>query len=226
MTSKGSTETRGMRAIVMLAATIFAAVIILTTVSREAEAGTRVVTKTFSNASQILVLDASVVGQSAVAEPYPSEIDVSGFRRGRIRDVNLKLKGFGHTFPDDVDVLLVGPQGQNALVMASVGGDFSVGGINLILDDEADSSLPDNGQFITSGTYQPTEGTTGLNQGLPRPANFPSQAPAGPYGADLSVFDGTNPKGMWKLFVIDDTPGDAGEFMGGWSLVIKASVRH
>ena len=41
-----------------------------------------------------------------------------------------------------------------------------------------------------------------------------------------SAFDGTNPNGAWKLYVVDDTIGSAGKFAGGWSLEIKAKVRR
>jgi hypothetical protein len=43
---------------------------------------------------------------------------------------------FSHTHPDDVDVLVVGPQGQNAFVMGDSGGIFpGVNSIDLTLDD-------------------------------------------------------------------------------------------
>jgi len=43
------------------------------------------------------------------------------------------------------------------------------------------------------------------------------------YGRTLSVFDGTNPNDTWKLFVLDDSGGDAGS-LGAWKLRIKARV--
>jgi len=42
----------------------------------------------------------------------------------------------------------------------------------------------------------------------------------------LSTFDGTNPNGAWKLYVVNDTLGSAGQFAGCWSLTIKARVRR
>ena len=114
---------------------------------------TRIVTKTFSNTSQIQILDATVEFGPKPADPYPSEINVSGFRRGSVRDVNLVFKGYTHTFPEDVGVLLVGPRGQKILVMSDVGGKFfDVFGVNLTLDEEAESPLPSSTSFI-SGTY-------------------------------------------------------------------------
>jgi large repetitive protein len=182
---------------------------------------------TFSNPSEILIRD------NKPAEPYPSEIMVSGFS-GTIRDVNLILKGFRHTYPDDVGVLLVGPTGQSALVMSDSGSEFGVVGLRVVLDDEATNSLPDNNEdgVITSGTYKPTQGTDQRTDGgfegnlVPHP--FPQEGttppPTGDYGTTLSVFDGTDPNGTWKLYVVDDSNEDRGKINGGWSLRIKAEV--
>ena len=51
-------------------------------------------------------------------------------------------------------------------------------------------------------------------------AMFPASAPAAPWGAALSVFNGVDPNGVWKLFVVDDAGSDVGNIAGGWSLAI------
>jgi hypothetical protein len=53
--------------------------------------------------------------------------------------------------------------------------------------------------------------------------NFPAPAPAGPYAAALSAFNGTDANGAWSLYVFDDGPGDVGSFAGGWSLTISTA---
>ena len=71
--------------------------------------------------------------------------------------MNLKPRGYSHTFPDDVDVLLVGPTGANALMMSDVGGGDDVSRKNLVLDDQATDFLADRTQ-ISTGTFKPTQG--------------------------------------------------------------------
>ncbi|MGB3310262.1 MAG: hypothetical protein WBG32_07955 [Nodosilinea sp.] len=45
----------------------------------------------------------------------------------------------------------------------------------------------------------------------------------GPYDADLSVFKGTDPNGIWRLYVADDTDLDQGAIAAGWSLTLTAN---
>jgi large repetitive protein len=197
-------------------------------------AATVVITKTFTNPNQINIVtsDINEAGQERAAEPYPStitvrgfyEIPVRGFPEWRIRDVNLKLIGLSHTWPDDVGVLLVGPRGQTALVMSDVGGVSTVSGLTLTLDDQATNHLPDS-SLLTTGTYMPTQGTNPSAGGSkPVPDNFPFPAPPSepePYGTNLFVFNGTDPNGTWSLYVIDDTGGFGGQIANGWSLQIR-----
>jgi subtilisin-like proprotein convertase family protein len=188
---------------------------------------------TFSNTSAIQIPD------SGAANPYPSEITVQGLS-DPITDVNVKLNGLTHGWPDDVGVQVVGPDGTSVLLMSDVGGpplfgDTPVNGINLTLDDEAANSLLDNGS-LTTGAYKPTKGTTPFcNTFLdfrcfgyvddPVPTTWPTPAPALTVsGSQLSGFDGKVANGTWKLYVIDDTVGATGTFAGGWSLEIDTST--
>jgi subtilisin-like proprotein convertase family protein len=179
-------------------------------------------TTVFSNSTPMQIAD-YVHPNPGLADPYPSQINVQN-QSETISDVNVELNGFVHSFPDDVAVLLVGPQGQKALLMSDTGGEHYVGLVdpaNLTLDDEATNPLPDNEQ-LTSGTFKPLKGTVSSVSGdFPAPANLPAPAPAGPYATTLSAFDGTDPNGTWKLFVVDDSGGDVGRFSGGWSLEIS-----
>ena len=148
--------------------------------------------------------------------PYPSTIEVSGLV-GTVADVKVTLAGFGHEFPDDVDVLLVGPAGQSVVLMADMGGFDTVGNVSLTFDDAAPAPVP-NETLIVSGSYRPTREK--------RCCRFDGTAPAPPppHAAALSAFDGTDPNGTWSLFVFDDGAGDQGAFSGGWSLEISTAV--
>ncbi len=52
---------------------------------------------------------------------------------------------------------------------------------------------------------------------------FPAPAPAAPYGSLLSVYNGVNPNGMWRLYVVDDQGLDIGNINGGWTLRIMTN---
>ena len=54
------------------------------------------------------------------AQPYPSTLQVSGVQ-GTVTDVNLVLKGMADVVLADLDLLLVGPGGQAAVVMSDDG---------------------------------------------------------------------------------------------------------
>ena len=143
----------------------------------------------------------------APATPYPSTITVSGVL-GQITTVTVTLSGLFHTFPSDIDVLLVGPGGQKLLLMSDAGGSADVLNRTLTFDDSAGTFVPDI--ISTGGTYRPTNIGTG--------DSFPAPAPAGPYSSALSAFNGTDPNGIWALYVVDDAAADVGSIAGGWSL--------
>jgi uncharacterized repeat protein (TIGR01451 family) len=161
-------------------------------------------TNTFTSGTTI------TIPESGAATPYPSIINISGVT-GLVSKVTVTLSNFTHAFPDDVDILLVGPGGQRTILMSDTGGAHAVTNVTLTLDDASGIQLPDSGA-LTNGTYRPTDYEPG--------DLFPPSAPSGPYVASLGVFSGANPNGNWALYVFDDTPGDGGNISGGWSLNI------
>lgn len=162
---------------------------------------------TISNIGSITIND------NTIATPYPSNINVSGLT-GTITDLNVTISGLTHTFPADIDMLLVGPGGQKIIFMSDVGGATPVSNITLTLDDEAGLLLPVTP--LSTGTFRPNNVGNG--------DTFPAPAPAGPYGALLSDFDGTNPNGTWSLYVLDDFAIDIGTIANGWSLDISTAA--
>ncbi len=158
--------------------------------------------------------DAIAIPASGAAQPYASEKTVLGVQ-GTITKVTATLSNFSHTSPDDVDVMLVAPNGRSVVLMSDVGGNTEVGGLNITFDDLAAGSLPDSGP-LTSGTAKPTDFEPG--------DVFPLPAPQTLTGSTLAAFYGSAPTGVWKLFVVDDTGANAGSIAGSWSINLQTSI--
>ncbi len=153
-----------------------------------------------------------IAGQlSGPASPYPSEIVVSGLTEP-VALVRVRLNGLSHELStQEFDILLVAPTGETVLLMSDVGALAPVSGLNLVFDDDAPAMTF---AALSSGTYAPTN----LNDGIGTDG-FDPPAPAGPYGGTLAAFRGKDANGTWKLFVMDDTGGDAGA-IASWALEI------
>lgn len=156
---------------------------------------------TFSNTAAITIPD------SGNASPYPSTITVAGVT-GLVGKVTATLSNFTHTFPQDLDVLLVGPGGAKSILMASAGGAFA-SDVNVTFDDGAAFAIPAGGT-LASGSYRPASyGAAG---------SLPAPAPGSPYPVAMTTFNGINPNGPWSLYIVDRSGGDFGNVAGGWSL--------
>ncbi len=145
------------------------------------------------------------------ASNYPLTVNVSGLT-GTITRVAVRLNGLSHTFPADLDALLVGPGGQTSMFMSDIGGGGDVTNIDLAFEDGAPA--PNDSQLV-SGTFAPTNAGAG--------DTMPSPAPAGAHGTPLSVFNGLNPNGTWSLYIADDIAGDVGE-VDGFSVLITTTT--
>jgi subtilisin-like proprotein convertase family protein len=182
--------------------------------------------QTFSSVVPITIPAGAPATTSGPSAPYPSTILVSGAPT-TITGVTVSFATMNHTFPDDVDVLLVSPTGRKMIIMSDVGGTNDWVNANITLDDAAAALLSDGGAN-PSGTYRPSNVV----------ANdaFAAPAPAGPYlnatpgGTDTltSAFTGVaggDPNGIWSLYVVDDATTDVGNFNGGWSLTLSSTTR-
>ncbi|MFN0278168.1 MAG: Calx-beta domain-containing protein [Pyrinomonadaceae bacterium] len=163
----------------------------------------------FSNPAVITILD------NTRSSRYPSNIAVAGLT-GTVTNVTATLVGVSHTFPDDIDIMLVGPGGQSVLLMSDAGGSSDISNVNLQFDDAAPVTVPDETQIV-SGTFKPTNFDT-TSDVFPTPAPTP-----GPISA-MGVFNGTNPNGTWSLYVRDDTGLDLGSISGGWAIHVEVST--
>ena len=134
---------------------------------------------------------------SGPAGPYPATLNLAGLT-GTITSLSVRLNGLTHTFPSDLDMLLVAPGGQRSMFMSDVGGSAGVSNLTLTFQDGA----PAPPAALVAGTYAPTD--------LPPADTMAAPAPAGPYTSALSAFNGTNPNGTWSLYIVDDSGADSG----------------
>jgi uncharacterized repeat protein (TIGR01451 family) len=146
--------------------------------------------------------------QPGPASPYPSPITVSGLT-GLVGKVTVTLSNLNHTFPHDLNFLLVGPTSTKTLLMSHAADGSSASAVDLTFDDSAPSALPASGG-ITSGAWKPSA--------YDPPPTFTNPAPAGPYNSVLSAFNGPITNGDWLLYANDDSAGDFGAVVGGWAL--------
>ena len=176
---------------------------------------------TFSNTNYITINDSPVTTPpgGTKATPYPSSIAVTGLNGLAVTNLTVTLNGFSHDYPSDVSILLVSPLGQMAMLMSIAGGGDSVTNLTITLDDSVPYLLPID-STLYSATFKPGVGLYPLDFDLALPAP-PGNSNAPP---DLSVFNGSDPSGVWNLFVVDGSSGDAGYISNGWTMNISVGV--
>jgi hypothetical protein len=169
-------------------------------------------TVSFANTAPLTIPAGAPGSTAGVAAPYPAVINVSGIITP-VGKITTTLTSVAHTFPDDLDILLVGPGGQKVMLMSDAGGGTDITAATLTFDDAAAGTVPDGGPIpLAGGTFRPTDFSPG--------ETLPAPAPGGPYGTALSVFNGVDPDGTWSLYVNDDATQDSGRINGGWRLGI------
>jgi hypothetical protein len=156
------------------------------------------------------------------AQFYPITFTVAGV--GNISDLNIQLNfgtrewtsttvggaddfaGREHTFAGDMDMLLVGPTGATVFFMSDAGNANNLNG-TYIFDDEAATVIPSTTTGVSDDTL--ANGSYKVSAYTPVETFF-APAPAGPFGATMSVFDGLDANGTWSLYILDDAGGDWG----------------
>ncbi|MGI8966073.1 MAG: hypothetical protein ACR2H1_08315, partial [Limisphaerales bacterium] len=157
------------------------------------------------------------INDATIATPYPSGIFVSGIPANeKIDKITVTFHRLSHNYSGDIDVLLAAPSGTNLILFSDVGGGPALSGPTITLDDEATATLSFFG-LIESGVFKPT------NYGVPNDP-FPPPAPPPSSATNLSIFKGTNPNGVWSLYVVDDAPSAMGSIAGGWSMTIRTTA--
>jgi len=143
---------------------------------------------------------------------------------GTTTDVSVTLTNLSHAFPDDLDLMLIGPDNRNLVFMSDAGGSFIVTGVNLTFSDGAAQALPDSGQ-IASGSYRPGAFTGDIGD-----VDFASLFPAltinnaAPNGSATfaTAFNGVSPNAAWTLAAKDDFGVYAGN-LDTFTLTVKTS---
>ena len=142
---------------------------------------------------------------------------------GRVTNVVITLGGLSHTYPGDLDFLLVGPDGTNLEFWSDAGAGITISGRTFVIADSGSSPLPQFAAIPSGVTFTPTDYTdaTGVETaaywtGLPPIAiNHP-----GPTGAGTlaGAFAGAwLARSTWQLWVTDDVPYDGGS-LGSWQI--------
>lgn len=174
---------------------------------------TKVITREFSSPDVPITIPAGP-STFGIASPFPSAVQVGGFKKGKVLDVNLILAGLSHDVPTDIDIALVAPGGRTAQVLSDVARlQSELNGLTLTLDDQAGGGLPPEAN-LSPGSFQPRNFVDDA-ENLP---DFDTPNVA------LATFNGLNPNGTWSLLVLDDEEADIGS-LEEWSLVIKAKVK-
>ena len=143
--------------------------------------------------------------------PFPSVIDVNG-TGGNVISAKVTIHGVGHQMMAELDIVLVGPGGQSAVLMHSAcpGQNTIAAPLTFVFDDAAPGPLPQTPACV-SGTFKPS------NTG-PGPFFFGPAAPPPPYGTSLAVFNGAPADGLWQLYAYDTALFADGSITAGWTL--------
>jgi subtilisin-like proprotein convertase family protein len=193
------------------------------TVTRSFRVGTPVggAPVTFSNNTATVINDGAT-GAPAASTPYGTTINVSGLTGNKT--MKLGITNFTHTFPGDVDMLLVGPAGQKMIPYSDVVGGTDAVNISFKMVDTATDLLPAAAALVNGAEYKPSDVTSGDTFPAPAPAApYLSAAPVGSstfnsvYGTSGAALNGT-----WTLYMVDDAGQDTGT-TGGWSLTFEAN---
>lgn len=144
-----------------------------------------------------------------------SQITVSGIGTGATA-LSIDLFNMSHTFPDDLDFLLVNPSGVGVVFLSDAGGGTDIVGINLNFADSNSGQTSDAGPMV-GGAFTVSNFVTG--------DTFHDSTNALVTWTDSTTINGLlagNADGVWTLWVRDDASADIGSIAGGWALNFTA----
>ena len=163
-------------------------------------------------------------GTEGPGSRYPWTVPVAGVG-GTVTDVNVAIVGLGSSFPDDLDMALVGPNGAQVMLMSDACGANPFPERRFwTFDDEEQTFLSNNGPCPTleRGGFKPSN-YVGTEAGEPEEdALDVNGGPAPPYTNSLAVFDGASTDGNWNLFLLDDNGNHGLAFAAfAWALELE-----
>ncbi len=158
-------------------------------------------TSTFSTVGGSIVIRDNNTGN-----PSPSTVTASGLT-GRVHNLAAVVSTFTHGYPDDVGLLLQGP---DELQIQIFGGGTSAATSNAIytFDGNAAIHMPTTGTAPT-GTYKPFDKYPSSRTMTQDPNDEPAYT--------LGEFNGVPANGVWKLYTEDFAAGDSGSIFA-WRL--------
>jgi uncharacterized repeat protein (TIGR01451 family)/uncharacterized delta-60 repeat protein len=151
---------------------------------------------------------------------YPAAMSVTGIL-GNVTGVTVTLPNFGHSYPEDVELLLQSPTGQSTLLMNNCGGKTNVAHKSLTFSQSAGGPLPEF-NAITSGTYLPS--SYQFVENFPTNAAGQPEPPLPPFATNMNVFAGQPANGNWLLWASDDDTLDQGYISNGWTITINTGI--
>lgn len=167
---------------------------------------------TTPNGGTITIPAGAPATTSGIGSPYPATMNIGGLPSSGVRVKSVQLNGVSHTFPSDIDILLVSPTGTRVTLLSDAGDGTDIVNGNIIIDDAAATTMPIP---MVAGTFKPTNVGAADTYAAPGPGAVTDAAPA------LSNFTG-NLNGVWNLFVVDDLGGDFGAITS-WSITFETT---
>lgn len=156
-------------------------------------------------------------------------MQVSGLS-GTVSTATVTLISSSSASPDDLDLVITGPNGQQVMLMSDACG---------VNPATMDPSGPDTFTFDdAAATFVPDGGSCGTDQVVSyKPSNYLGEAPepddlsaggagpAPPYVNALSFFNGSSANGAWNLYALDDnSAGYVGFSIIGWALTLDVQA--
>ncbi|HYU62131.1 MAG TPA: hypothetical protein VEK39_15355 [Solirubrobacterales bacterium] len=177
----------------------------------------RAETHTFLNTADLY--PSGGAGDVGPANHYPSTIVVAGLS-GTVTKATVTLIGYRSASPDDTDMVITGPNGQQVMLMSDVCGSTGIQNDNWTFDDSAQTFMSNNGPCANyeEASFKPSN----YLGNIPEPDDLsPGGGPSPPYVNAMSFFNGASPNGAWSLFVMDDSAGFSGFDIAAWALTLE-----